>query len=79
MDVYAEEGQVPVVPDRAAIEALGVGVIGAKVISEDANVRHGPQKLAEVVLKLIDDLVAQRSSFARMAPVAGLLKEPAET
>jgi uncharacterized cofD-like protein len=79
VDVYAEEGQVPVTPDRDAIEALGVRVVGAKVISEDANVRHDPQKLAEVVLKLIDGLVAERSSFMRMAASPGLLKEPAET
>jgi uncharacterized cofD-like protein len=79
LEVYAEEGQVPVEPDRNAIEMLGVRVVGAQVISEAENVRHDPQKLAEVVLRLIDGLVAQRSSYVRLAGPTGILKKPAET
>ncbi len=66
LSAYAEEGQIPVSPDRAAIEALGVRVVAANVISETSTVRHDPQRLADVVLKLIDEHVAQRSSFVRL-------------
>ncbi len=69
LEAYAEEGQVPVDADRAAIEALGVRVIGASVISETQTVRHDPQRLAEVVLKMIDEHVARRASFVRSEPL----------
>ena len=67
LETYAEGGQRPVEPDREAVEELGVRVVGARVISETVTVRHDPGKLAEVVLKLIDDGVADRSSFVRLA------------
>jgi uncharacterized cofD-like protein len=70
LETYAEGGQMPVEPDREAVEELGVRVVGAGVISETMTVRHDPQKLAEVVLKLIDDGVAERSSFVRLTPAA---------
>jgi hypothetical protein len=38
------------------------------VISETDTVRHDPQRLSDVVLKLIDEHVAQRSSFVRLTP-----------
>jgi uncharacterized cofD-like protein len=66
LEAYAVEGQVPVTPDRPALEALGVRVVGAAVISETATVRHDPARLADVILKLIDEHVAQRSSFVRL-------------
>jgi uncharacterized cofD-like protein len=75
LETYAEGGQAPVEPDRAAIEALGVRVIEARVMSETVNVRHDPQKLADVVLKLIDDNVAERSSFVRLTAASGAFKE----
>ena len=62
---YAVEGQIPVEPDRAEIEAMGLRVVGANVVSETSTVRHDPTRLADVVLKLIDEHVAQRSSFVR--------------
>lgn len=68
LEAYAEGGQVPVDADRAAIAALGVRVVGANVISETQNVRHDPQRLAEVVLRLIDEHVAARASFVRVPP-----------
>jgi uncharacterized cofD-like protein len=73
LQTYAVGGQIPVEPDRKAIEALGVRVVEAHVISETDTVRHDPQKLAEVVLKLIDDCIAERSSFVRLSapPVGG--------
>jgi uncharacterized cofD-like protein len=73
LEAYEKEGQVPVTPDREALEAMGVRVVGAAVISETLTVRHDPQRLADVVLKLIDEHVARRSSFVRMsAPAAPL-------
>jgi uncharacterized cofD-like protein len=74
LEAYAEEGQTPVVPDRAALAALGVRVVGANVISETATVRHDPQRLADVVLKLIDEHVAQRSSYVKSGRHGLLLK-----
>jgi uncharacterized cofD-like protein len=64
---YAVEGQTPVVPDRESLDALGVRVVGASVISETDTVRHDPARLADVILKLIDDHVATRSSFVRLS------------
>jgi uncharacterized cofD-like protein len=66
LEAYAEEGQVPVVPDRAALGELGIRIVSANVISETATVRHDPARLADVVLRLIDEHVAKRSSFVRM-------------
>jgi uncharacterized cofD-like protein len=70
LGAYAEEGQIPVAVDRAAVEALGVRFVPARVISETQTVRHDPQKLAEVVLKIIDDYVAERASLLRFAAAA---------
>jgi uncharacterized cofD-like protein len=64
-DIYAEEGQLPVEVDRDAIAALGITVVGANVISEAQNVRHDSNSLADVVLTIVDDHVARRSSFLR--------------
>lgn len=72
LGAYAEEGQVPVKVDPEQLEALGVRVVQARVISETDTVRHDPPKLAEVVLRLIDEHVAVRASLLRFAtqPVA---------
>lgn len=74
LEAYAVEGQIPVKPDRAEIEAMGLRVIGANVVSETSTVRHDPARLADVILKLIDEHVAQRSSFVR--PVATVQSAP---
>ena len=72
LEVYAVEGQIPVAPDRATIEGMGLRVVGASVVSETSTVRHDPARLADVVLKLIDEHVAKRSSFVRTVPPASL-------
>ena len=64
-DMYAEEGQLPVEVDTAAIEQLGVRVVRAAVISETQNVRHDSEKLAAVVIGIIDEAVAARASFVK--------------
>lgn len=78
LERYAEEGQIPVAPDRGAIEAMGLRVVGASVVSETSTVRHDPTRLADVVLKLVDEHVAQRSSFVRL-PTPGPQVPPVET
>jgi uncharacterized cofD-like protein len=77
LGLYAEEGQIPVAPDTQAIERLGVKVVTAPVINETETVRHDPQKLAEVILKLIDDAVAARSSFVRLGTPVPAAREAA--
>ncbi|MGH7728168.1 MAG: gluconeogenesis factor YvcK family protein [Vulcanimicrobiaceae bacterium] len=79
LETYREGGQVPVLPDRSALEALGVRVIGANVISETETVRHDATRLAEVVLRLIDEEVARRSTFVRMHAPPPSAPAPAAT
>ncbi|MDP9017506.1 MAG: YvcK family protein, partial [Candidatus Eremiobacteraeota bacterium] len=58
LEVYAEEGQVPVMPDAEKIKALGAVPVSAKVISETVTVRHDPAKLAGVVISIIERAIA---------------------
>jgi uncharacterized cofD-like protein len=71
-DLYAEEGQLPVALDEDALHALGVKVVHANVISETETVRHDPDRLAEVVLGIVNGAVAERASYVkfRNAPPA---------
>ena len=67
-DIYAEEGQVWVVPDLEEIAKLGVRPIIADVIGETTNVRHDPEKLAQTITNLIDAAVAERATFVKRTP-----------
>lgn len=69
LEAYAEEGQIPVAPDIERIKALGLTPVQAQVISETVNVRHDPEKLAQVVMGVIDKAIAQRASYMRPAQV----------
>jgi uncharacterized cofD-like protein len=64
---YAEERQLPVAADVERIEAMGMRVVQAPILSEDVNVRHDPERLADVVIDVIDRAVAQRASFVKPA------------
>ncbi|BDE06680.1 putative gluconeogenesis factor [Vulcanimicrobium alpinum] len=64
-DLYAEEGQVPVQVDEAELRALDVRVVRAAVISETETVRHDPERLADVVIGIVDEAVATRASYVR--------------
>jgi uncharacterized cofD-like protein len=64
-DEYAEEGQYPVEVDEAELAALGLRVVRANVISETQTVRHDPDRLAAVVIGIVDETVAQRASYVR--------------
>ena len=44
---------------------LGVKVVRANVISETQTVRHDSDRLAAVVVGIIDEAVAERASYVR--------------
>ncbi|HEX3670677.1 MAG TPA: gluconeogenesis factor YvcK family protein [Candidatus Cybelea sp.] len=67
LGAYAEEGQVPVEPDCERIAALGVEPVPAAVIGETEMVRHDPEKLASVVLGIVDRTVADRATLMKPA------------
>jgi uncharacterized cofD-like protein len=68
LDLYAEERQLPVIVDRARLERLGMQTVRAGVISETDTVRHDPEKLAAVVIGVIDQQIAQRASYVKFKP-----------
>jgi uncharacterized cofD-like protein len=68
LDVYAEERQLPVVVDKAKLDRLRVQTVRAAVISETDTVRHDPEKLAAVVIGVIDQQVQQRASYVKFKP-----------
>jgi uncharacterized cofD-like protein len=65
--LYAEEGQIPVHPDADRITKLGVEPVCASIISERETVRHDPEKLAAVVVAVIDRVVAERATLVKPA------------
>ena len=69
LEAYAVEGQIPVKPDVERIRAMGMTPIRAQMISETATVRHDSEKLAQVVLGVIDRTIAQRAAYVRPAHV----------
>ena len=68
LDAYAEEGQLPVVVDKTRLDRLGITTVRASVISETQTVRHDPEKLAAVVIGVIDEQIAQRASYVKFKP-----------
>jgi uncharacterized cofD-like protein len=67
LSAYAQEGQVPVDPDVDRIVALGLEPVQASVIGETETVRHDPEKLAGVVLAIVDRTVAERATLVKPA------------
>lgn len=79
-DVYAKQGAFAVVADIEKIEALGIKVIKANLISETNLVRHDPLKLSRTIMGMVYKL---RSSSTRMRLldyylIAEHIKEPKE-
>ncbi len=64
---YAQERQVPVEPDLERIAALGLEPVPAAVIGETEMVRHDPDKLATVVMSIVDRTVADRATLVKPA------------
>ena len=67
LSAYAQEGQVPVEPDMERIAAMGFHPVSAAVIGETENVRHDPDRLATVVLGIVDRTVADRATLVKPA------------
>ncbi len=62
---YALEGQTPVEADEERIAALGLEPVAAPVIGETETVRHDPDKLATVVLAIVDRTVVDRATLVK--------------
>ncbi len=71
LDAYAEEGQLPVVVDKVRLERLGVRTVRAAVMSETQTVRHDPERLAAVVIGVIDQQIQARASYVKFKPAPG--------
>lgn len=56
--VYADQGAYPVVADIEAIEAKGIKVEAANIISETNLVRHDPVKLSRTIISMVYNLKA---------------------
>jgi uncharacterized cofD-like protein len=69
-EAYAVEGQVPVEIDSARLGALGMNTVRAAVMSENQTVRHDPERLAAVVIEIIDAQIARRASYVTFKPTA---------
>jgi len=67
LGAYAQEGQVPVEPDTERIVAMGLVPVRAAVIGETETVRHDSDKLAAVVLGIVDRTVAERATLVKPA------------
>jgi uncharacterized cofD-like protein len=67
LGAYAQEGQVPVEPDLERIAALGLEPVSAAVIGETETVRHDPEKLATVVLGIVNQTVVNRATLVKPA------------
>jgi uncharacterized cofD-like protein len=67
-EAYADEGQLPVAVDEEQLRSLGVRVVRANVISETQTVRHDSDRLAAVVIGIVDEAVAERASYVRFRP-----------
>jgi uncharacterized cofD-like protein len=55
-EIYAGQGAYPVLPDIEAIEALGIKVVKANLISETNLVRHDPARLSRTIMSMVYDL-----------------------
>ena len=77
-EAYAEEGQLPVQIDAERLRDLGMKIVRASVMSETQTVRHDPERLASVVIGVIDDEIAHRASYVKFkpAPAVGERTEP---
>jgi uncharacterized cofD-like protein len=53
--IYAAQGQEPVLARPERLRALGVGVVRGDIAEAGSVVRHAPEALAEVLLRMVED------------------------
>ncbi|HXM05826.1 MAG TPA: gluconeogenesis factor YvcK family protein, partial [Candidatus Acidoferrum sp.] len=75
LEAYALEGQVPVRADFERIMDLDVEPVAAGVISETQTVRHDAERLAAVVVGVVDRVVAERATLVK--PASAYRRSPA--
>lgn len=56
---YAAQGIYPVPVDEDAINALGIGFVGADIVNQSDAVRHDPDKLSRNIMRMIYDFRVQ--------------------
>lgn len=56
LERYQQEQAYPVANDRRNVESLGYRVIEDDLVVVDAVIRHNPQKLARIILGLIEEI-----------------------
>lgn len=49
---YAREGAAAVIADKEELRKMGVGIVAAPLISENAYIRHNSAALADIIVKL---------------------------
>lgn len=60
---YRREGAAPVVPDLDAVRELGAEPVPGQLVQEGDLVRHHPERLARLVMRLISDYYPERVVF----------------
>ena len=77
-EVYARQGAFPVFADIDAVEALGVKVIKANLISETNLVRHDSLRLSRTIMSMVYQLKAssERMKLLDYYLLAEHIKEP---
>lgn len=60
LEVYAQKGARPVVPDREALEARGLRVLERPLLAEGDLIRHDPAAIRAVVEELLSEVPAGR-------------------
>ncbi|MDR3560184.1 MAG: YvcK family protein [Negativicutes bacterium] len=79
-EVYARQDAYPVVADVEAVEALGVKVVKANLISETNLVRHDSLRLSRTIMSMVYKLKAssERMKLLDYYLLAEHIKEPKE-
>ena len=52
---YAAQGQEPVAIDAERLQALGVGVVTGDIAEAHPVVRHAPEALAQILVRMVED------------------------
>jgi 2-phospho-L-lactate transferase/gluconeogenesis factor (CofD/UPF0052 family) len=65
---YAHEQALPVENDLDRIEQMGIRVVGGNFLQESEKVRHNPEEIAAVAIRLAREGRARRASAGNARP-----------